>query len=80
MQGLAVEERVLQEVLSDVDAILRRTAGALQEGACRCLVSLALAGDTVADTVFKFCEGVWAGVAHLLPTVLTVRIPRPTPL
>lgn len=68
-----MEERVLQEVLSDVDGVLRRATGAVQEGACRCLVSLVLAGDTVADTVFKFCEGVYAGVLRLLPQVTAVR-------
>jgi hypothetical protein len=73
IQGIPAKEHILQEVLADVDATLRQEKGLVQEDACRCLASLVLAGDEVADTVFKFCEKVYLGLSATFECLTSVR-------
>jgi hypothetical protein len=76
IQGITPPQRALDELMVDVDALLRRCSAnsALLEDTCRCLASLVLSCESIAESVFAFCESVYGSMRHLVPHAIEVRL------
>jgi hypothetical protein len=75
VQGLTPPQRVFDDLLADVDSIMRGNMahGALLEDACRCMAALVQCSEAVADSVFEFCEVAYKKLLQTMPHLREVR-------